>query len=65
MVNFSITLQSLLQMNRLDLLKISGYVTLGIFIIRLSMIVWVNVVVNRTVVDDNDRGFDNLCSSHL
>ena len=45
-------------MNRLNLLKISGYVTLGIFIIRLSMIVWVNIVVNivanRTVVVDND-----------
>ena len=41
-------------MNRLNLLKISGYVTLGIFIITLSMIVWVNVVVNRTVVVDND-----------
>ena len=54
MVNFSITLQSLLQKNRLDLLKISGYVTLGIFIIRLSMIVRVNVVMNRTVVVDND-----------
>lgn len=61
MVNFSITLQSLLQMNRLNLLKISGYVTLGIFIIRLSM----NVVLNRTVLVDSDWGFDNLCSSHL
>lgn len=41
-------------MNRLNLLKISGYVALGIFIIRLNMIVWVNVVLNRTVVIDSD-----------
>ena len=64
MVNFSITLQSLLQMNRLDLLQISGYVTRGISIIRLSMIVRVNVVLSRTVVVDSDWGFNNLCSSH-
>ena len=34
------------------------------FIGRLSMIVRVNVVLNRTVVD-SDCGFDNLCGSHL
>ena len=32
---------------------------------RLSLIVWVNVVLNRTVVVDGDWRFDNLCSSHL
>ena len=33
---------------------------------RLSLIVRVNVVLNRTVVVDSDwRGFDNLCGSHL
>ena len=32
---------------------------------RLSMIVWVNVVLNRTVVVDSDWRFDNLCRSHL
>ena len=31
----------------------------------LSLIVWVNVVLNRTVVVDSDWGFDNLCGSHL
>ena len=35
------------------------------FISGLSMIVWVNIVLNRTVVVDRDWGFDNLCSSHL
>ena len=30
----------------------------------LSLIVWVNVVLNRTVVD-SDWHFDNLCGSHL
>ena len=34
------------------------------FISRLSMIVRVNVVLNRTVVN-SDRRFDNLCGSHL
>ena len=34
------------------------------FIIRLSMIVQVNVVLKRTVVDSVGR-FDNLCGSHL
>ena len=34
------------------------------FISRLSMIVRVNVVLNRTVVDSVGR-FDNLCGSHL
>ena len=29
------------------------------------MIVWVNVVLNRTVVVDSDLRFDNLCGSHL
>ena len=29
------------------------------------MIVWVNVVLNRTVVVGNDGRFDNLCGSHL
>ena len=36
------------------------------FLSRLSMIVWVNVVLNRTVVVvDSDWRFDNLSSSHL
>ena len=29
------------------------------------MIVWVNVVLNRTVVVDSDCCFNNLCGSHL
>ena len=32
---------------------------------RLSLIVRVNVVLNRTIVVDSDWRFDNLCSSHL
>ena len=32
---------------------------------RLSLIVQVNVVLNRTAVVDSDRRFDNLCGSHL
>ena len=32
---------------------------------RLSMIVWVNVVLNRSVVVDSDWRFDNLHGSHL
>ena len=32
---------------------------------RLSLIVGVNVVLNRTVVVDGDWRFDNLCGSHL
>ena len=32
---------------------------------RLSLIVRVNVVLNRTVVVDSDLRFDNLCGSHL
>ena len=35
------------------------------FMSELSMIVWVNVVLNRTVVDDSDWYFDNLYGSHL
>ena len=35
-----------------------------IFTSRLSMIIRVNVVLNRTVVD-NDWRFDNLCGNHL
>ena len=31
---------------------------------RLSMIIWVNVVLNRTVVVDSDWRFQNLCGSH-
>ena len=38
--------------------------TSGILISRLSMIVRVNVVLNRTVVD-SDWGLDNLCSSQF
>ena len=34
------------------------------FISRLSVIVRVNVVLNRTVFDSDPR-FDNLCGSHL
>ena len=36
----------------------------GHFISRLRMIVRVNIVMNRTVVD-SDWSFDNLCGSHL
>ena len=32
---------------------------------RLSLIVRVNLVLNRTVVVDSDQRFDNLCGSHL
>ena len=32
---------------------------------RLSLIVRMNVVLNRTVVVDSDWRFDNLCGSHL
>ena len=32
---------------------------------RWSLIVWVNVVLNRTVVVDSASRFDNLCGSHL
>ena len=32
---------------------------------RLSLIVWVNVVMNRTVVVDTDWRFDNLCGRHV
>ena len=32
---------------------------------RLSLIVRVNVVLNRTVVFDSDWRFDNLCGSHF
>ena len=32
---------------------------------RLSLIVRLNVVLNRTVVVDSDWRFDNLCGSHL
>ena len=32
---------------------------------RLSLIVQVNVVLNRTVLVDSDWRFDNLCGSHL
>ena len=32
---------------------------------RLSLIVLVNVVLNRTVVVESDWRFDNLCGSHL
>ena len=32
---------------------------------RLSLTVWVNVVMNRTVVVDSDWRFDNLCGRHV
>ena len=32
---------------------------------RLSLIVRVNVVLNRTVVVDSEWRFDNLCGGHL
>ena len=32
---------------------------------RLSLIVQVNIVLNRTVVVDSDWRFDNMCGSHL
>ena len=32
---------------------------------RLSLIVRENVVLNRPVVVDSDRRFNNLCGSHL
>ena len=37
----------------------------GTFIRRLSMIAWVNIVLNRTVVVDNDWCFDNQWGSNL
>ena len=37
----------------------------GHFLSRLSMIVGVNVVLNRTVLVDSDWRFDNLSGSHL
>ena len=37
----------------------------SLFKSRLSLIVQVNVVLNRTVVVDSDWRFDNLCSSDL
>ena len=42
-----------------------GLVTIKSFKSRLSLIVRVNVVLNRTVVVDSDWHFDNLCGSHL
>ena len=36
-----------------------------VFKSRLSLIVRVNVVLNRTVVVDSNWRFDNLCGSHL
>ena len=42
------------------------YTTLGKWIkSRSSLIVRVNVVLNRTLVVDSDWRFDNLCGSHL
>ena len=38
---------------------------INIFKSRFSLIVWVNIVLNRTVVVDSDWRFDNLCGSHL
>ena len=35
------------------------------FVSRLSMIVRVNVVLNRTLVVDSDLRFHDLCDSHL
>ena len=35
------------------------------FISRLSMIVRVNLVLNRTIFIDSDWRFDNLCGSYL
>ena len=32
---------------------------------RLSMIVWVKVILNRTVTADSDWRFDNLCGGHF
>ena len=34
-------------------------------IIRLSVIIWVNAVLNRTVADVSDWRFSNLCGCHL
>ena len=42
-----------------------AYLFLLSFKSRLSLIVRVNVVLNRTVVVDSDGRFDNLCGSHL
>ena len=42
----------------------SKYVIFSHFKSRLSLIVRVNVVLNRTVVDSDWR-FDNMCGSHL
>ena len=38
---------------------------LMIFLSKLSMIIWVNIVLNRTVVVDNDWCFDNLCGMQI
>ena len=46
--------------------KLTGFprnLTWSVFKSRLSLIVWVNVVLNRTVVVDSDWRFDNLCGS--
>ena len=40
-------------------------ITKRMFKSRLSLIVRVNVVLNRTVVVDSDWRFDNLCGSHV
>ena len=48
--------------------KLTGFprnLTWSVFKGRLSLIVRVNVVLNRTVVVDSDSRFDNLCGSHL
>ena len=41
------------------------YITLCNLKSRLSLIVRVNEVLNRTVLVDSDWHFDNLCCSHL
>ena len=61
-----ILLYSVLQKRLLiAFLSCLAWVKEGVFISRLSMIVRVNVVLNRTVVVDSDCRLDNLCGNNL
>ena len=54
------------QIEIFSILTVRLYIsTVSTFKSRLSLIVRVNVVLNRTVVVDSDWRFDNLCGSHL
>ena len=63
--NFSWDLQSPQEKFKTMLMQNFGGTTKSIIKSRLSLIVRVNVVLNRTVVVDSDWRFDNLCGSHL